>query len=73
MYRVTRLVHNVLLLFVSKALEHSLYGVSTMLQPLVTIFGCCGMLVRLILVAEEQLFTLVLFAPLQVYRKSYAT
>ena len=50
----------------SEALERSLCYASTMLRRVVTIFGCCGVFVVLIFVAEERLVTLVLISPLQV-------
>jgi len=46
-------------------LQLSVWGVSTMLQTSNSMFGGIYSLVRLIFAAEEQLFTLVLFPPLQ--------
>jgi hypothetical protein len=55
-----------LLWFVRSMLQLSVWGVSTMPQTSNSMFGGIYSLVRLIFAAEERLFTLVLFPPLQV-------
>ena len=54
-------------------LQLSVWGVSTMLQTSNSMFGGIYSLVRLIFAAEERLFTLVLFPPLQVCYTLFST
>jgi hypothetical protein len=54
-------------------LQLSVWGVSTTLQTSNSMFGGIYSLVRLIFAAEEQLFTLVLFPPLQVCYTLFST
>jgi len=63
----------VLLWFVRSMLQLSVWGVSTTLQTSNSMFGGIYSLVRLIFAAEEWLFTLVLFPPLQVCYTLFST
>ena len=66
-------LHKLLLWFVRSILQLSVWGVSTTLQTSNSMFGGIYSLVRLIFAAEEWLFTLVLFPPLQVCYTLFST